>query len=291
MYHYELINPSQPASLHQVRIALRKFRYLLEMLEPLLPGMPASHLEHLRTYQTLLGEIQDGTLFADLSEGSNGPVPAVRDYYEQEMSRALNTYLPIKDQIRSFWRHGSQEYLPWGAEGILKGQRLMDIYIIRHAIAVEAGTPGYDDDSQRPLTGTGRKKMKKIARGIKSLGIGFDCVVSSPYVRARETAEILADELKLKKKLTFSDALVPPGDFDRLIHELAGMDGLESVALVGHEPMLSQFIGWLTTAGGGMSLELKKGGLAYLQAEDLPGSHRATLKWLLTPVAMIAING
>ena len=69
----------------------------------------------------------------------------------------------------------------------------MNLYIIRHAIAVEEGTPEYQEDSQRPLTDKGKKKMVQIAKGIRALNVKFDLVLSSPYVRANETAEILAD--------------------------------------------------------------------------------------------------
>jgi phosphohistidine phosphatase len=241
-----------------------------------------------------MGAIQDGTLFLDLAQNSlvkESTPSSVQDFYGRRMAGAFSSYLAVKDQIHTFWRSAPRARFPWGKEIQLKGQRLMDLHIIRHAIAVESGSPGYEDDSQRPLTDKGRKKMKKIARGIGALGVDFDCVISSPYTRARQTAEILVDELKLKDKLTFSDALVPPGDFDRLVHEISEKNDLNSLALVGHEPMLSQFIGWLSTGGGGMSLALKKGGLAYLTSEDLVGTHRATLQWLLSPATMVAING
>lgn len=71
----------------------------------------------------------------------------------------------------------------------------MNLYLIRHAIAVDEGDPEYAQDSLRPLTEKGRKKMRQIARGLRALGAEFDLIVSSPYVRARETAEILSDVL------------------------------------------------------------------------------------------------
>ena len=97
---------------------------------------------------------------------------------------------------------------------------IMNLYIVRHAIAVERGTPGYEDDSKRPLTDNGRKKMKKIVQGLHQLDIKFDMILSSPYVRARDTAKILASEFKLKDQLNFSDNLIPPGNFEALIDEI-----------------------------------------------------------------------
>src|SRR5215216_3073244 len=96
----------------------------------------------------------------------------------------------------------------------------MNLYIVRHAIAVERGAPSSDDDSQRPLTDAGRKKMKKIVKGVRQFKIELDVILSSPYVRARDTAMILANEFNMKKKVAFSDNLIPPGNFESLIKEI-----------------------------------------------------------------------
>jgi phosphohistidine phosphatase len=166
----------------------------------------------------------------------------------------------------------------------------MDIYIIRHAIAVDEGTSGYEDDSQRPLTDKGRKKMRQIAKGLRSLGVEFDLVLSSPYARARETAEIVADVFKIKKKVAFTDNLIPTGEPDLLIAELNEKDSMQSIALVGHEPHLSNLVGLLTTDGKQLEVTLKKGGVCLLSADDLHQEHRATLEWLLTPGILVEIG-
>lgn len=167
----------------------------------------------------------------------------------------------------------------------------MNLYIVRHAIAVERGTSGYEeDDSQRPLTDAGRKKMKKIVRGLAQLGTEFDVILSSPYVRARDTATILAKEFEMKDKLAFSDNLIPPGNFEDLINEIHEQHDVNSLALVGHEPMLSSLISWLTTGNTDMKVMLKKGGVAYLTADNLYQEGRATLHWLLTPGMMVELS-
>ncbi len=61
----------------------------------------------------------------------------------------------------------------------------MNLYIIRHAIAVDEGTPEYEQDSERPLTDKGKKKMRQISKGLRTLGADFDLILSSPYVRAK----------------------------------------------------------------------------------------------------------
>ncbi len=166
----------------------------------------------------------------------------------------------------------------------------MNLYIVRHAIAVQRGTPGDDDDSQRPLTDDGRKKMKKIVKGLHQLDIQLNTILSSPYVRARDTAKILASEFKLKNQPSFSDHLIPPGNFEALIDEIQNKYDVENIALVGHEPMLSQLISWLTTGNTDMNINFKKGGVCYLSADHLYQDHRATLEWLLTPALMVELS-
>jgi phosphohistidine phosphatase len=160
----------------------------------------------------------------------------------------------------------------------------MNLYIIRHAIAVDQATSDYESDSERPLTDKGRKKMRQIARGLRNLGVEFDLILSSPYVRARETAEILADVFRMKEKLDFSDNLIPLGNPELLIGEINEKYSVDSLALVGHEPHLSTLIGMLVAENAKADITLKKGGVCYLSADDLHHQeHRATLEWLLTP--------
>jgi len=167
----------------------------------------------------------------------------------------------------------------------------MNLYIIRHAIAVDEGTPEYEQDSERPLTDKGRKKMRQIARSLRNLGVEFDLILSSPYVRARETAEILADVFKMKEKIAFSESLIPMADPELLIPEFNEKYSVDSLALVGHEPHLSALIGILTTENTKLDITLKKGGVCYLEADDLHhDDHRATLEWLLTPGILMEIG-
>lgn len=90
----------------------------------------------------------------------------------------------------------------------------MNLYIIRHAIAAEEDPSG--DESQRALTDKGGKKMRQIAKGLRVLGVEFDMILSSPYLRAKETAEILGEVFKIKKQIVYSDNLIPVGDPDLL---------------------------------------------------------------------------
>jgi phosphohistidine phosphatase len=166
----------------------------------------------------------------------------------------------------------------------------MNLYIVRHAIAVDPGTPGYEDDSQRPLTDKGIRKMNKIVKGLHQLDLKLDKILSSPYVRARDTAKILATEFQRANQLSFSDNLIPPANFEALVAEIHEKYDVDNLALVGHEPMLSQFVSWLTTGDTKMNLILKKGGACCLSADNLYQDHRAELIWLLTPALMVQLS-
>ncbi len=167
----------------------------------------------------------------------------------------------------------------------------MNLYMLRHAIAVPRGTPGYRNDSQRPLTPDGIKKMQRIAKGIRALKLDLDLILSSPYLRARHTAEIAAKTLRAQKTLKFSDHLVCEGSAAKLVAELASRwRGHDNVMLVGHEPYLSELVSVLIAGEANASLLLKKGGLCKLSADALRYNRCATLEWLLTPRQLIALG-
>src|SRR5262245_59576712 len=134
----------------------------------------------------------------------------------------------------------------------------MESYILRHGIAVDRGTPGYKKDSDRPLTNEGEEKMHQIAKAILAMDLNFDLILSSPYVRAQQTAQIVAAELD--EEVTFTDFLVPDGNPLELIREIND-EKPQCVLLVGHEPDLSQLVSILMTGDSQSTIELKKGGL------------------------------
>ena len=156
----------------------------------------------------------------------------------------------------------------------------MEIYILRHGIAVERGTPGYKKDSERPLTKEGEEKMHQIADAMLGMGLQFDLILSSPYVRAKQTAQIVAGELD--EEVTSTDFLIPDANGLELIAEIND-EKPQRVLLVGHEPDLSRLISILVTGGSDATIELKKGGLCKLTSDKLTFGRSATLNWLLTP--------
>lgn len=158
----------------------------------------------------------------------------------------------------------------------------MILYLLRHAIAEARDPMRWPDDSERPLTDDGRRKMQKIAKGIASMGLGVQTLLSSPYTRARETAEIAAAQFRLQVRYTA--ALTPEGNFESLVGEIQVLREVESVMLVGHEPDLSDVACRLLTGQPGGWMVMKKGGLCKISVEHLDIRYpRARLDWLLTP--------
>jgi phosphohistidine phosphatase len=163
----------------------------------------------------------------------------------------------------------------------------MNLYLLRHGIAAEPGAAGFEPDSERPLTAKGKNRLRTTAKAMVELDLSFDLILSSPFLRAKQTAEIIAESLKLKKQLRFSDVLTPDGNPKALIRQLNELKPVpENVLLVGHEPYLSQLIALLTVGETGVAIDLKKGGLGKLEAESLWLGRCATLAWLLTPRQM-----
>jgi phosphohistidine phosphatase len=167
----------------------------------------------------------------------------------------------------------------------------MNLYVLRHAIAEERDQAAYPDDSQRPLTPKGKKKMVKIAENLKDMGVQIDLILTSPYVRARDTAKIVRKALDLKKnQLAFSDHLAPSGFAKDLLSEINEKYPVENLMLVGHEPYLSDLIAMLLAGDLSPSIAMKKGGLCRLSIENLVYGKCATLEWLLTPAQLSRIS-
>ena len=152
---------------------------------------------------------------------------------------------------------------------------------------MERGTPGFENDAARPLTPKGKRQLRKIAAAMKKMDLRLDLILSSPFLRSKQTAEIAAAGLKLKKRLKFSDELQPDGNFKKLFLQIGELKpALENILLVGHEPYLSRLISLLVSGGENVAVDFKKGGLCKLEAEKLRNGKCATLAWLLTPNQM-----
>jgi phosphohistidine phosphatase len=154
------------------------------------------------------------------------------------------------------------------------------LYLVRHAIAAEGG-PAWPDDAKRPLTPKGIARMRRVVRGVRALGIKIDVVLSSPLVRARQTAELLVEGLEPAPPLQITPALAPgvtPHEVAAALEEFRRARGL---ALVGHEPGLGELAAWLI--GARKPLPFKKGGVCRIDVPALPPSGNGQLVWLATP--------
>jgi phosphohistidine phosphatase len=148
----------------------------------------------------------------------------------------------------------------------------MDLFLIRHAIAVTR-TPE-QDDALRPLTARGRRRWRKAVRGLARLGVGFDRVLHSPARRARQTAKGLRSLVEGELVETARLAQAPAR---ALLEEVSGA----RVALVGHEPWLSELLAWLTVGSAelGPRFMLGKGAVAWLEGSIAPGGMRLRALW------------
>ena len=154
----------------------------------------------------------------------------------------------------------------------------MNCYFLRHGIAVEPDEwKGRDFD--RPLTREGIERMEREARAIADLSLELDSIVTSPLLRARQTAEIVASQLKLRDEIVEDARLAGGFDARRLSEILAEHDKAEAIMLVGHEPTMSATIG---RAIGDASIELKKAALAGVAFSDASAT-RGTLICLIPP--------
>lgn len=161
----------------------------------------------------------------------------------------------------------------------------MDIFLLRHGIAEErAGHRGSDEE--RALTAEGRREMRRVARAVHAMRLSFDIVFSSHLVRAQQTAEIVVESLRFKRRLRLSEHLAPDAPTER---QTAWLNNLRpvpaNVLLVGHEPNLSRLTSRLLTGDEQLIIHFKKAGLCKVVTRH-PGLELASLEWFLTPSQM-----
>lgn len=163
----------------------------------------------------------------------------------------------------------------------------LDLYVLRHAIAVERGTEGFENDADRPLTPEGEQKLRQVAKSLRKSKLEFDRIFSSPYLRARRTAELFASVVAPTTAVEFRDALIGEQDPREFIAELVKLEPAPgSVLMVGHEPHLSSFVSLLISGSTQPCLRLKKAGFCKLSVTALQAGRCAELEWLLTPRQM-----
>lgn len=161
----------------------------------------------------------------------------------------------------------------------------MNLFLLRHGVAVERDPQSFPDDSRRPLTLKGEDRIRLVCDAMQALELSFDRILASPFLRSRQTAEIVAGSLGLRRALEFRDELTPTGDFKALLRFINRLTPApENLLLVGHEPYLSQLLSVLISGQPDAVIDLKKNGLAKIEVtQRLKPGRCATLNWLLTP--------
>ncbi len=157
----------------------------------------------------------------------------------------------------------------------------MEIYLLRHGEAVPRGTPGYPNDD-RPLTEDGTVKMTESARGIAKVVDRIDVIVSSPLIRAVDTAKIAAEALGFNKKILTTEYLIPGYPQRNLFDFLKELNKEKSIMLVGHEPHLGYLASFMLGTTGHI-IEFKKGGICRVDIKEFPPDGKGKLIWHLTP--------
>ncbi|GIW13315.1 MAG: phosphohistidine phosphatase SixA [Tepidiforma sp.] len=154
----------------------------------------------------------------------------------------------------------------------------MELLLVRHAIAVERGTAA--NDAERPLTAEGRARMEEAARGLARL-VTPQVILSSPWLRAMETAEILRERFRLGR-VRACEALAG-ADYDAVI-EAANETDASPVALVGHEPWMGELLAYLLCGDpAGMAVSFKKGGAALVRSAGEARAGGCWLEWFVPP--------
>jgi phosphohistidine phosphatase len=164
----------------------------------------------------------------------------------------------------------------------------MILYLVRHGIAVDPADPQSPSEPERPLTAKGVQKTRAAALGLAALKVKPEVLITSPYVRAAQTAEIFAETLGFPvAKIRTHDALKPAGNPQDIVKEIVRLR-TKAVMCFGHAPQLDQMIAHLTGARG-VFTELKKAGVACL--EHTPNHGKWTLRWILTPRMLRQLAG
>ncbi|HYC21197.1 MAG TPA: phosphohistidine phosphatase SixA [Candidatus Bathyarchaeia archaeon] len=166
-------------------------------------------------------------------------------------------------------------------------EEIPELYLVRHGIAEDHAASGRDAD--RALTRSGREKMAKAARGLEALEVAPSVILTSPLVRTRETAEIIADQLG-RIAIEDCDAIAPGVDHAAVARLVAKRLREGSVMLVGHEPDMSELFSFLLTGERSLQSHFKKGTVACLSAGELPPHGLAALEWLMHSSQLAALR-
>jgi len=156
----------------------------------------------------------------------------------------------------------------------------MQIYILRHGIAEDAG-PG-QSDAERALTSEGRKKLRNVLRAAHEAGVKPALILTSPLKRAVQTAQLAAEMLDYKGELLRTKALEPGGHPRMVWDEIRVHKDEPAILLAGHEPLFSSLTAYFLGCPD-LQVDFKKGALACVEVDRFGAEPHGALKWLITP--------
>jgi phosphohistidine phosphatase len=162
-----------------------------------------------------------------------------------------------------------------------------ELYLIRHGLAEEQGD-AWPDDTKRPLTDQGIARLRRAARSLVRLGVSIDAVLTSPLVRTRQTAEIVAAAFAPHPAVVNVDALMPGGAPPAVAAEIEKNSRRRRLAIVGHEPGIGELAAWLL--GTKNPIEFKKGGMCRIDVDGATLRGGGALRWMMTPKILRAIK-
>ncbi len=152
--------------------------------------------------------------------------------------------------------------------------------MLRHSDAFPRGTPGYPNDD-RPLTEDGVKKFTEAAKAIPVLAGSFDVIISSPLIRALDSAKIAAEVSGYNKEIVKTEYMISGSPMRSLFNFLKYYNGKNKILLVGHEPHLGYLASFLLGIEEHV-IEFKKGGMCRIDITKFPHEKPGVLKWHLT---------
>lgn len=165
----------------------------------------------------------------------------------------------------------------------------MDLLIVRHAIAFDRDRHRWREDAARPLSPAGMRRARKAAAGLEKLTARPQRLLTSPLLRAKQTAQILTDVAGWPAAEEVAE--LAPGEPSLAILELLANDRSKLTAVVGHQPGLGHLLAaCLIDGGGSLPIELKKNAAACISFDGRPRAGRAALKWLATPRMLRALR-
>jgi phosphohistidine phosphatase len=156
----------------------------------------------------------------------------------------------------------------------------MQIYLLRHGLA-EDGKPG-GRDAERALTAEGKKKLREVLRSARAAGVRPDLILTSPYRRAAQTADVAAASLGYEREVVRSKVLQPASNPRDVWDEIRVHRDVAELLLVGHEPLFGAIAAYLLNSPG-LQIDFKKGALLRIDLQSIGPQPHGVLKWMLTP--------